>query len=158
MAPLEARTRERMQLVLKEHRLESLVDVKNPMDITPMATDAAYEAVIETLARDGSVDALVAANVPLSPVMQTLPQGILPNESLASEDSIAQRLPRLAARCEKPIVAVVDSGKLYDPLAQVMESGGLPVFRSADRAVWTLGKYVEGRLWAEQVRRRSGMP
>jgi acyl-CoA synthetase (NDP forming) len=158
MAPLQNRTRVRLQQVLEQHKLESLVDVKNPMDITPMATDAAYEAVIEALMEDGSVDALVAANVPLSPVMQTLPQGILPHESLASQDSVAQRIPRLAARCKKPIVAVVDSGKLYDPLAQVMEAGGVPVFRSADRAVWTLGKYIEGRLFAEQVRHKGGLP
>jgi hypothetical protein len=38
-----------------------------------------------------------------------------------------------------------------------MEAGGLPVFRSADRAVWTLGKYIEGRLYAELIRRKNGI-
>jgi acyl-CoA synthetase (NDP forming) len=127
------------------------------MDVTPMATDAVYEAVIRALAEDRGMDAVVAANVPLSPVMQTLPEGILPHESVTSEESVAQRVPRLAKEFEKPIVAVVDSGELYDPLAHTMEAGGLPVFRSADRAVWTLGKYIEGRLYAEQIRRRNGL-
>ena len=54
------------------------------------------------------------------------------------------------------MVTVVDSGKLYDPLADALEAGGLPVFRSADRAVRTLGKYVEGRLYAEQIREEGG--
>ena len=128
------------------------MDVKNPMDINPMATDAVHEAVIRALLEDPNVDAVVAAVVPLSPVMQTLPEGILPHESVTSEASIARRLPRLAAEYTKPVVAVVDSGKLYDPLADTLEEGGLPVFRSADRAVWTLGKYIEWRLHAEQIR------
>ncbi|MBU0754514.1 MAG: acetate--CoA ligase family protein [Planctomycetes bacterium] len=156
MAPLEPETRTKLEGVLEKGRLQNLVDVKNPMDVTPMATDAVYEAVIEALIDDASVDAVVAANVPLSPVMQTLPEGILPHESVTSEDSVAQRIPNLAKRFTKPIVTVVDSGELYDPLAQTMESGGLVVFRSADRAVWTLGKYIEGRLFAEQIRRNNG--
>ncbi|MFH2000303.1 MAG: acetate--CoA ligase family protein [Planctomycetota bacterium] len=157
MALLERKTRTRLQQILEKGRLETLVDVKNPMDITPMATDAVHEEVIRALLEDTGVDAVVAANVPLSPVMQTLPEGILPNESVTSEDSVARRIPRLAAEYDKPVIAVVDSGELYDPLAQAMEAEGLPVFRSADRAVWTLGKYIEGRMHAEQIRRKCGL-
>ncbi|MHC4941855.1 MAG: acetate--CoA ligase family protein [Planctomycetota bacterium] len=157
MAPFEQGTCDKLQRILEKGRLQTLVDVKNPMDVTPMATDAVYEAVIRALAEDPGMDAVVAANVPLSPVMQTLPEGILPHESVTSEESVAQRVPKLAKEFEKPIVAVVDSGELYDPLAQTMEAGGLPVFRSADRAVWTLGKYIEGRLYAELIRRKNGI-
>lgn len=156
MAPFDEETKADLQKILEEGRLHTLVDVKNPMDINPMATDAVHEDVIRALLEDPNVDAVVAAIVPLSPMMQTLPEGILPHESVTSPSSIAQRLPRLAARYDKPIVTVVDSGKLYDPLAESLEEAGLPVFRSADRAVWTLGKYIEGRLYAEGLRGHNG--
>jgi len=156
LVPFADETEVRLRAILEEARLAALVDVKNPMDINPMATDAVHEAVIQALIEDPNVDAVVAAIVPLSPVMQTLPEGILPHESVTSDASIARRLPRLAARYDKPLVAVVDSGKLYDLLAETLEEGGLPVFRSSDRAVWTLGKYLEGRLHAEQIRHDKG--
>lgn len=152
MAGLTPATRERLAKVLKSGRLEGLVDIKNPLDLTPMATDAVYEDVIRALLEDESVDVVVAANVPLSAAMQTLPEGIVPHDSVTSDDSVAQRIPRLAARYTKPVVGVVDSGALYNALAEAMGSMGLPVFRSADRAVWTLGKYIEGRLYAKQLR------
>ncbi len=152
MAAFGTSTVKTLEKVLKEGKLDTLVDVKNPMDINPMATDAVHEAVIRALLKDENVNAVVAAIVPLSPVMQTLPQGILPNESVTSDTSIAMRLPALAKEFDKPVVAVVDSGNLYDTLAGTLEQGGLPVFRSSDRAVWTLGKYIEGRLHGEQIR------
>jgi len=37
---------------------------------------------------------------------------------------------------------VVDSGRLYDPLAQAIRDGGVPVFRSADSAMRALGRYL----------------
>jgi acyl-CoA synthetase (NDP forming) len=157
MAPFEEETRQKLEQVLEEGRLHTLVDVKNPMDINPMATDRVHEEVIRALLEDPNVDCVMAAVVPLSPVMQTLPEGILPHESVTSPSSIAQRLPRLAAEFHKPLVTVVDSGKLYDPLAEALEDGGLPVFRSADRAVWTLGKFIEGRLYGEQIRSKNGL-
>jgi acyl-CoA synthetase (NDP forming) len=155
MASFEKETRDKLKKILEAGRLATLVDVKNPMDINPMATDSVYEDVIRSLLEDANVDCVVAAVVPLSPVIQTLPEGILPHESVASPSSIAQRLPRLTGQFKKPVVAVVDSGKLYDPLAETLEGAGLPIFRSADRAVWTLGKFIEGRLHGDQIRRGS---
>jgi hypothetical protein len=44
------------------------------------------------------------------------------------------------------MVAVIDSGRLFDPLAAILEEGGLPVFRSADRAVRVLCRWVDVSL------------
>jgi hypothetical protein len=37
---------------------------------------------------------------------------------------------------------VVDSGPLYDPLAHLLANAGLPVFRTADRAVRLLAQWA----------------
>jgi len=43
---------------------------------------------------------------------------------------------------------VVDSGPLYDPLAAALSGVGIPVFRSADRALRLLATWIEWRLAA----------
>ena len=55
-------------------------------------------------------------------------------------------LPEVAADSDSPLVAVVDAGVLFDPLADALTTGGLPVFRSADRAVRVLCKWVNTKL------------
>lgn len=64
---------------------------------------------------------------------------------------ITERLSVQAARSDKPAIAVVDSGSLYDSFALALEEGGLPVFRSGDQAMRTLGKYIQGRLHAREI-------
>ncbi len=128
---------------LEANRLHGLVDVKNPFDVTPMASDNVYASLIETILGDEAVDAVVAGVVPLTPAMQTLAPGEGHRESILDPGSIAQRLPEVAASSDKPVLAVVDSGVLFDPLADALGSGGLPVFRSADRAVRALCRWVD---------------
>jgi hypothetical protein len=54
------------------------------------------------------------------------------------------------------VVGVVDGGRLYDPLVDELTQGGMVVFRSSDSAIRTLALYIEGRLYAEQLREGSG--
>ncbi|MEW6444161.1 MAG: acetate--CoA ligase family protein [bacterium] len=156
LAGFTEETRKRLARILREARIETLVEVKNPIDLTPMADEGAYEAVIEALLEDPLADAVVAAVVPLTPLIHTLPREIASDDPRDLEKNIAGRIARLAARSPKPLVVVVDSGALYDPLASAFEQGGIPVFRSADQAVWILGKYVRGRLRAEEIRAGRG--
>ncbi|MBF0259351.1 MAG: acetate--CoA ligase family protein [Desulfamplus sp.] len=152
MAEFTEKTRISIQDTLKKSRLTNLVDIKNPMDVTPMAGEDVYEKIIEAFLNDPNVDTVVAAIVPLTPVMETLPEkGGSEPEILVSEKSIAKRIPRLAARYHKPVIMVVDSGELYDPLARALQREGLAVFRSADQAVYVLGKYIKGRLKAKKI-------
>ena len=67
-------------------------------------------------------------------------------ESINDPASIAKRLPAAAAASDKPVVAVIDSGSLFDPLAEALKTAGLPVFRSADRAVRALCRWVDKKL------------
>jgi len=63
-------------------------------------------------------------------------------EDLTREDSIANRLVRLYHATTKPWVAVVDAGSIYDPMAALLESGGVPAFRTADRALRLLNRWA----------------
>jgi acyl-CoA synthetase (NDP forming) len=138
----EAPTVEALSKILSDNRLDSLVDVKNPFDVTPMAGDTAFADMIVEVFGDRNVDAAVVGIVPLTPALQTLAPGVGHRESINDPGSIAQLLPAAVAASDKPVVAVIDSGVLFDPLVEALRSGGLPVFRSADRAVRALCKWV----------------
>ena len=138
-------TEENLAKCLADNKLAGLVDVKNPFDTTPMAGDTAFSDLIEEILTDTGIDAVAAGIVPLTPAMQTLAPGEGHRESILDPGSIAQRLPEVASTSEKPLVAVIDSGTLFDPLAAALQSGGLPVFRSADRAVKALCRWVDAK-------------
>jgi acyl-CoA synthetase (NDP forming) len=152
MASLAAETRARLSEILQRTNLDALVEVKNPMDLTPMATEEVYESIVEALLEDGNVDAIVAGVTPLAPLLRTLPEEMAAGDPAGEGRNIHQRLARQANRFDKPLVAVIDGGSLYDPLARAFEQASLPVFRSSDQAMWILGKYIDGRLHAQKLR------
>ncbi|WP_459945026.1 hypothetical protein [Desulfocastanea catecholica] len=84
--------------------------------------------------------------MPLTPLLHTLPEELARNNTFSSENSIVERISVLNMASSKPLVVVVDSGRLYDPMADGIQNHGLPVFRSADIAVGVLGKYIHNRL------------
>ncbi|MBI5544489.1 MAG: acetate--CoA ligase family protein [Deltaproteobacteria bacterium] len=139
-------TREALQKALAAGKLDALVDVRNPMDITPMAGDQAHEDVVRTFLADPGVDAVLCATIPLTPAMATLAQGVSEEESIRAPGSLVNRLARVLPETDKPIVVSIDSGALYDAMALALEDRGLPVFRSADVAIRTMGLYLEPKL------------
>ena len=145
LARLGRETQEGLAAILREFKLDGLVDVKNPLDVTPMASDAAFARMVGQILADPGVDVMVAGIVPLTPAMQTLPAGEGHRESIRSDASIARLLPAAAAGSDTPLVVVVDSGLWFDPLADELTAAGLPVFRSADRAVRVLCTYVDAK-------------
>jgi acyl-CoA synthetase (NDP forming) len=142
LTSLGRETQEGLAAILNEFKLEALVDVKNPLDVTPMASDAAFARMAGQILADPGIDVMVAGIVPLTPAMQTLPPGEGHRESIRSDASIARLLPAAAAATDTPLVVVIDSGLWFDPLADELTAAGLPVFRSADRAVRVLCTYV----------------
>jgi acyl-CoA synthetase (NDP forming) len=154
MARLSESTASSLQETLARHRLDRLVDVKNPLDVTPMATDQAYADLVAGILADDGVDVVVAGVVPLTPAMQTLAEGRVPSESIDAPESIARLLPDIARAQSKPVVAVIDSGTWFDPLADRLRAGGLPVFRSADRAVRVLCRFLQLKLRGAQATTR----
>ena len=142
LAALGAQTRERIHAILSRHKLEGLVDVKNPLDVTPSAPDVAHLEIARALLEDDAVDALLMGVVPMSPALASLGSAAEVRETIASPQSLARTLPPLFAASKKPLVAVVDGGNFYRPLVAALEEGGLPVFRRADDAVRALGSWL----------------
>jgi acyl-CoA synthetase (NDP forming) len=124
---------------LERCRLERIVTLANPLDINPLMGDEAFAAVAEAVIGDESVDLGIVGCVPLTGALQTLPPGEGHDEDIFNEHSVVSRLVRIWNTSEKPWVAVVDSGRLYGPMARRLEECGVPTFRSVDRAMRLLG-------------------
>ncbi len=152
MAALTSATVAKLKTLLVAKGLDALVEIKNPLDINPGADDETHVAAVQYLAEDPAIDAVVVGLDPLSPAMRTLAQCEAHKYSIDDKQSIALQMPELAARLDKPVVGVVDGGRLYDPLVDELVAKGMAVFRSSDRAVQALAMYIEGRLQAARLR------
>jgi acyl-CoA synthetase (NDP forming) len=151
LAEYTEETRLRLQALFERARIGHVVDVNNPLDVTPMMNDEAFEAAARLLLEDRQVDVGLVACVPATPALSTLPASASHLEDISHSDSIARRLARLRKETAKPWVAVVDAGQLYDPFVRVLQDAGIPTFRAADRAVRLLEVFVAQRF-ADGVR------
>jgi len=142
LAQLAPTTKDAIRAALHRCKVDELVDVKNPLDVTPVAPDAVHLEIARAALADDGVDALVLGVVPMSPALSTLAEAPDPKETLAFADSLANTLPVLFRETKKPLVAVVDAGVHYEPLVRALEAGGVPVFRAADAAVKSLGAWL----------------
>ena len=131
-------TRTRLEAIFRAGGLDGVAAVQNPLDLTPMADDAAYAAAVEAVLDDPAVDLAVVGCVPFTPSLHTLP------DQVGKSGSLPDRLAALAG-LPTPWVAVVDGGRRYDPMADRIEGAGVPVLRSMDRAVRLLGRYAACR-------------
>jgi acyl-CoA synthetase (NDP forming) len=152
MAGFTDDTTRKLSKFLAVKRLDSLVEVKNPLDINPAADDETHVTVVRYLAEDPNVDAVVVGLDPLSPAMRTLAECKAKKYNMDDKESIALQMPKLASELSKPVIGVVDGGYLYEPLVNKLLSQGMTVFRSSDRAIHSLAIYIEGRLYAAQIR------
>lgn len=152
LAGYSLKTKHNIEQVLREKQLDKLVVVNNPLDINPGADDETHVTIVQHLANDSNVDAVVVGLDPLSPAMRTLADGGAPRYNLDDPRSIAQALPKCVEQINKPVIGVVDGGRIYDALVDELMSQGVAIFRSSDRAVQALGIYIEGRLHVARLR------
>jgi acyl-CoA synthetase (NDP forming) len=138
-------TTARLQEIFRAARIDAVVDVHNPIDLTPMAGDAAYEDSLRAVMESDEVDIGIVGCVPLTVALDTLPAGPGHDNDLARPDGIGLRLARLHAALDKAFVAVVDAGAVYDPLVSVLGRHGIPTFRTADTALRLLNVFVASR-------------
>ncbi len=151
LAPFDAATSARLEAIFRESKIDSVVDVHNPLDLTPMTGDAAYELVVRAVMSSDAVDVGIVGLVPLTVAMNTLPPGDGHRDDVFREDSTAGRMVRLHRESAKAWVAVVDAGPLYDPLARLLEQGGVPTFRTADAALRLFDIYCTARLSVQET-------
>lgn len=146
MATLKPETIDRLKDVLIKARIGEIVDAHNPLDITPMGDDDAYFESLDAILADSNVDAGIVGIVPLTARMNTLAAGEGHDEDVTRSDSLAARYGELFARSQKPWVAVVDSGALYDPLVRELQRHHVPTFRTADQALRLLNMWMQSAV------------
>ncbi len=129
--------------ILKKFKLDSIVDFKNPMDITPMACDDAICEVVLTALNSDDFGGILLSMIPLTPQMNTFPASDKYRDDM--EKSFLKVVSTEMKKLQKPVVFCVASGALYDPYCDYAMSLGLPVFRSADRAVKVYADYLENK-------------
>jgi acyl-CoA synthetase (NDP forming) len=151
-ATFSQKTVERITAALAKARIDQLVTVTNPLDITPMANDAVHEACMRAILDDPGVDAAIFGNVPLTAMVNSLPRGVSERDVFDAPEGYANRTIALFLQTRKPFVVVIDAGRLYDPLADYLQWAGVPTFRSADRAIRLFGRYLNSRRTALERR------
>jgi len=121
--------------------------------------DELFARVAARLLADPAVDSAVISCVPLTGELDTLPSTTGHDEDLDGAQAIAPRLVDLWHRTAKPWVAVVDGGHQYDPLVSRLRQGGIPVFRTVDRAMEILelyGRWAAGDATLATMREDQG--
>ncbi len=150
LASFAESTRKRLGEILAPAGIDKLQDIKNPMDTTPTADDAAFGECARAVMEDPNVDCSVISPVPLTRALQTLAPGEGHAESIEAPEGTPVRMIEIFRRSAKPMAACIDAGAPYDPMAAKLEAAGLPVFRRSDEAV----KFMR-RLVAVQQRLRA---
>lgn len=117
--------------------LPGIAHADNPVDATPMATTRQFVAAAEAMLEDDGVDALLVSPIPVTPALDNLSPdlaGGTHQENIHSPGSLPSELLALYRKTGKPVAVSVDSGRLYDDFVQVLQRGGIPVWRKIDRA------------------------
>lgn len=150
LSPFTRHTVERLQALVKLAHADSLVDVHNPLDVTPMTGDVTYDEIVRAVLMDAAVDVGVIGCVPMTPALNTVPlrpaKTLSTDEPVFGADSIVTHLAAINGDTRKAWVAVVDAGRLYDPMAVRLEAAGIPTFRTADRALKLFEMFCAERL------------
>jgi acyl-CoA synthetase (NDP forming) len=157
MGVLEAGTVKRLGEILAAKRLDALVEVRNPIDINPGADDEAHLQITEAFLQDPNIDAVVVGLDPTAPAIRALETSKLrPGFDISDPKSTVHLMPLMVERNDKPIVGIVDAGKLYDAMAAGLMDRGVCVFRNCARGTRALVHYVEARVHADALRQRHG--
>ncbi len=155
MGTLEAATVQRVESILAAKRLDALVEVGNPIDINPGADDEAHLQITDAFLQDPNIDAVVVALDPTAPAVRALAESKLrPGFDITDPQSTVHLMPPLVERNRKPVVGIVDAGRLYDAMAAGLMDRGVCVFRNCGRGTRALVRYVESRLYADALRER----
>jgi acyl-CoA synthetase (NDP forming) len=156
MGVLEVGSVKRIDDILAAKRLDALVEVNNPIDINPGADDEAHLQIAEAFLQDSNIDAVVVALDPTAPSVRALEESKLrPGFDIKDPKSTVHLMPPIVERNEKPVIGIVDAGKLYDAMCAGLMDQGVCIFRNSARGTKALVRYVEARLYAHTLRNRA---
>jgi acyl-CoA synthetase (NDP forming) len=149
MASFSERTKFRIAELLQPLGIDRLQDIRNPLDVTPVADDTVFAGCIEAILADEAVDCAVVSPVPMTVALQTLAPGESHNENIYNPQSIGRRLIEIFQKSRKPFVVNIDAGALYQPLVNLLDEAGVPTFGRSDEALRFLSKFVQVSLKRE---------
>ena len=144
LAELDAKTLEKLQKIIFPY-----VKAGPLLDLTGMATDEMFEQCVDVLLSSSRVDALCISIVPQAADIHTTDE-----EIDSYEENVAVRIVRMARLHKKPVVLSVNvvsgAGASYNRFGQVLETGGVPTFYTAERAMVCLNEFVRYHLIREK--------
>ena len=153
MGELQDATVKRVEEILLAKKLAALVEVRNPIDINPGADDEAHLQITEAFLSDPNIDAVVVGLDPTAPMVRALDESKLrPGYDLSDAKSTVHLMPPLVNQHDKPIIGIIDGGRLYDAMAERLMDQGVCVFRNCARGTRALVQYTEARLAADAIR------
>jgi len=115
-----------LKALLEAHKLAELVNPRLPLDVTPMADEAAYLGAARLVAATAA-DTLVIGLVPFTRRLDTTDP--------ANMDAFAGALAALARESGKRVGVAVEGGALYEPYREALMKAGLPVFLTMEKAL-----------------------
>lgn len=158
MGALEDATVQKVEAILVAKKLDQLVEVRNPIDINPGADDEAHLEITEVFLNDPNIDAVIVGLDPTAPSVRALETSKLrPGYDISDPKSTVHLMPPLAARHDKPVIGILDGGKLYDAMTAGLMDRGVCCFRNCARGTRALVRYAQARLYADYLKdRRPG--
>jgi acyl-CoA synthetase (NDP forming) len=146
--PLELRrfsagTEARLLAILEPTGIVSVVDLHNPLDLTPIANAPITAAVARVILEADETDVGIVGVVPMTDTLETMKPGPGHAEDLDRPGAIASTLADLWRETTTPWVCVVDAGPLYSPFIDRLGAAGIPVLGTADAATRALGAWCE---------------
>jgi 3-hydroxypropionyl-CoA synthetase (ADP-forming) len=144
LAELDAETIEK----LREH-IPPMVEPGPLLDLTAMISDEQFERAIDVMLSSPRVDALCISILPQAQVLHTTDL-----EIEHYEKNIAARIVATVHKHKKPTVVSVNvvsgADAVYNRFGQVMDSGGVPTYLTAERAMVCLNEFIRYRLIKEK--------
>jgi acyl-CoA synthetase (NDP forming) len=131
---LDATETEKLKVLLIDHKLQDLVAAHLPLDLTPMADEAAYLASAKLVAATAA-DTVLVGLVPLTMRLETRDPDRM--------QAFAEALAAVAETSGKRIGVAVEGGPIFEPYRQALQGAGLPVFPSMERALQGLRLLAE---------------
>jgi acyl-CoA synthetase (NDP forming) len=115
-----------VKALLEAHKLQDLVAPRLPLDVTPMADEAAYLDCCRFALRTAA-DTVVVGLVPLTKRLDTTDP--------ARMEAFATSLLALARQAGKRLGVVVEGGPLYEAYRQTFMKCEVPLFLSMEKAL-----------------------
>jgi acyl-CoA synthetase (NDP forming) len=144
LAELDGGTLER----LRAH-IPDMVEPGPLLDLTAMISDEQFERCIDVMLASPRVDALCISILPQAQVLHTTDR-----EIELYKRNIAARIVSTVHKHKKPTVVSVNvvsgADAVYNRFGQVMDSGGVPTYLTAERAMVCLNEFIRYRLFKEK--------